>query len=160
MAEARREDGMSGAKSSSKEMFEQALLLLNQHKPAEALDLLKEATEEEPGNPWYRSYYGLCLGRVKRFAEGEKHCQAAIDLHLCKAQFYVNMGEVYLLGGHKKLAHNMFAEALKWEKENPLARKYLKQMGHRRKPVVPFLDRDHPVNVSLGRIRHKLSPPK
>jgi Flp pilus assembly protein TadD len=151
---------MSAERGFPKEKFEKALLHLNQHQPEEALGLLKEAVEAEPGNPWYRSYYGLCLGRLKRFAEAEKHCQAAIDLNLSKAQFYVNMGEVYLLGGHKKLAHRMFTEADKWEKDHPQAKRFLKQMGHRRKPVVPFLDRDHPVNISLGKIRHKLRPAK
>jgi predicted Zn-dependent protease len=151
---------MSQARGTAKEKFEKALQLLTQKKPGEALGLLVEASEEEPGNPWYRSYLGLCMGRLKRFAEAEKHCQAAIDLQLCKAQFYVNMGEVYFLGGHKKQAHHMFSEAVKWEKEHPHAKKFLKTMGIRRPPVIRFLDRDHPLNVSLGRIRHKINPPK
>lgn len=150
----------TGGGGTHKEKFEEALRHLNEKRPGDALDLLKDAVEEMPGNPWYRSYYGLCLGRLRRFTDAEKQCQAAIDLNLAKAQFYVNLGEVYFLGGHKKQAHHMFSEAMKWEKEHPQAKKYLKQMGQRRKPVVPFLHRDHPVNVTLGKIRHKLNPPR
>jgi predicted Zn-dependent protease len=148
-----------GAEGKHQEKFEKGLLLLKENEPHEALDLLQEAAEEEPGNPWFRSYYGLCLGHLKRFAEAEKHCQAAIDLNLAKAQFYINLGEVYLLGARRKRAHEMFSEALKWEKENPLAKKYLAQMGLRKKPVLPFLGRSHPVNVSLGKLRRKLRKP-
>jgi hypothetical protein len=32
-------------------------------------------------------------------------------------------------------------------------------MTPRSKPVVPFLGRNHPVNVSLGKIRKKLNTP-
>lgn len=151
---------MTDSNVTPKEKFEKALHHMNQNQPEEALDLLKEAAEEEPGNPWYRSYYGVCLGRLKRFAEAEKQCQAAIDLQLCKAQFYINLGEVYFRGGNRKHAHRMFSEAMKWEKEHPTAMKFLKKMGIRRPPVLSFLDRDHPLNISLGKLRHKLSPPK
>ena len=29
-------------------------------------------------------------------------------------------------------------------------------VGVRRLPVIPFLHRDHPINVSLGRLRHQM----
>ncbi len=154
-----REEERQDMEATHKEKFEEGLGHLKEGRPEEAFDLLKEASEADPGNPWYRSYYGLCLGYLKRFAEAEKQCQTAIDQHMAKAQFYVNLGEVYLLGARRKQAHEMFKEALKWEKENPMAKKYLAQMGLRKKPVLPFLDRTHPVNVSLGKLRHKLSKP-
>lgn len=136
--------------------YEKALVLINDKSYEEALSLLKKALEEEPGNPWYLSYYGLCLGHLKKFQEAEKYCQKAIEIQIFKAQFYVNLGEIYLLGGKKRLAHQMFSEALKWDKANAHARKHLKGMGVRRKPVIPLLSRGHPVNVALGKMRHKM----
>ncbi|NJN64385.1 MAG: hypothetical protein HC882_05540, partial [Acidobacteria bacterium] len=33
-------------------------------------------------------------------------------------------------------------------------------MGKRREPPLTFLDRSHPLNVLLGRVRHKLTGPQ
>jgi hypothetical protein len=46
---------------------------------------------------------------------------------------------------------------LKLDPDHPGLLTLQKEIGTRRRPVLRFLDRDHPVNVFLGRMRHNMT---
>ena len=45
---------------------------------------------------------------------------------------------------------------LKIDRHNPQLLALIKELGVRSRPVLSFLDRSHPINRFLGRIRHAL----
>src|SRR6266550_4386666 len=81
------------------------------------------------------SYFGLCLALV------QKKYRAAADL--CKRAIGLE-----------------FDNGLKIAPENDQLMKVRKELGVRARPTVPFLDRSHPINVSLGQARHAKRTPE
>ncbi len=104
------------------------------------------------------SYYGLCLaihrGKVK---EGAEFCQLAIDKEFYNADHYANLARVWLVGRSRRRAVEALERGLALEPRNTTLQNLAGKMGQRRKPVVGFLGRDNPVNVTLGKVRHKLA---
>ncbi|HEY8130445.1 MAG TPA: hypothetical protein VII12_01025, partial [Thermoanaerobaculia bacterium] len=66
---------------------------------------------------------------------------------------YANLSRVYLLVGNRKKAWETAEAGLKIAPENDLLHKVRREMGVRARPTVPFLDRKHPINISLGQVR-------
>ena len=123
-------------------------------------DQIRRRGEKLPA--WIISYYGLTLamqtGRVREAAE---LCQGAIDAEPMKADYYANLAEVCLAGRQRRKAMSALQRGLAIDSRNVRLRELQAGMGTRREPVIARLDRSHPVNVVLGRIRHAVasSPP-
>jgi hypothetical protein len=49
-----------------------------------------------------------------------------------------------------------FTKAYRMDNTNAPAALELSRMGVRKKPVIPFLGRNHPLNKYLGKLRHRL----
>jgi len=107
------------------------------------------------------SYYGLCLamhrGRTKEAAE---FCELALNREFFRADFYWNLGQVWIRAGHRRKAVEAIERGLAVEPQNPRLTKLMQGIGVRREPVLSFLDRDNPLNVSLGKVRHTLARKK
>jgi tetratricopeptide (TPR) repeat protein len=100
------------------------------------------------------SYFGLCLALVQRkFKPAIDLCRRAIDLEFYNGEHYANLARVYMVAGNRKKAVEAAESGLKVapEDENLLAVRA--SIGVRARPAVPFLDRSHPINVSLGQAR-------
>jgi len=88
--------------------------------------LFKAAIKYDPMNPAYHSWYGFCLGMLNtRLHEARDACLKAIEMEFYNADYHANLGFVYFKAGLKKVALKHFKEALKWDPENPIAKKYL-----------------------------------
>ncbi len=88
--------------------------------------LFKAAIKYDPMNPAYHSWYGFCLGMLNtRLHEARDACLKAIEMEFYNADYHANLGFVYFKAGLKKVAIKHFKEALKWDPENPIAKKYL-----------------------------------
>lgn len=88
--------------------------------------LFKAAIKYDPMNPAYHSWYGFCLGMLNtRLHEARDACLKAIEMEFYNADYHANLGFVYFKAGLKKVAIKHFREALKWDPENPIAKKYL-----------------------------------
>jgi tetratricopeptide (TPR) repeat protein len=134
------------------------LALLYENKAWEALLLFKKALEKDSANPFYLSYYGLCMAQVEKNAtKALPFCQRAIQKNFIRPELYCNLGKVYLLKGDRRRAHQAFKKGLSIDKANAELLKELRKMGARSRPVFPFLSRKNVFNHLAGFLRCKMS---
>ena len=117
---------------------------------------------EEPPSPMLSSktatglsHFGLCLAMMQRkFKPAIDLCKLAIDLQFYNADHYANLARVYVAAGNRKKAIDAIEQGLKSHAEDETLLEVRRQLGVRAKPPVPFLDRAHPLNITLGQARH------
>jgi tetratricopeptide (TPR) repeat protein len=101
------------------------------------------------------SYFGLCVALVqKEYKPAIELCKRAIDLEFYSGDHYANLARVYAVAGNRKKAVDTAEAGLKLAPENELLRTVRKELGVRSRPLVPFLDRANPINVTLGQARY------
>jgi len=101
------------------------------------------------------SYFGVCLALVQRkFKVAADLCRRAIDLEFYNGEHYANLARVYLAAGHRRKALEAVESGMKVAPENDSLALVRQQIGVRARPAIPFLDRSHPINVTLGQARH------
>jgi Flp pilus assembly protein TadD len=140
----------------SREFFHKAKASIQRSNFERAASLLKEALKIAPGNPNYLSHMGLCMGMTGNLREGEIMCRKAVTLDPLRPILLVNLGRVLLEQGKREEARKAFTRAYEIDDTNAAAALELSRMGVRRKPVIRFLPRSHPLNVCLGKIRHRV----
>lgn len=132
----------------------------------ESLHLLTGPMQKAKGqDPKPRGYadllalFGFSMSMVqKKRKEGIDLCREAIALDRLNPRHYFLLGKIYIEGSSKKLAYDTFKEGLRIDPEYRPLQQALRSMGVRKRPVVKFLDRDHSINVTLGRIRNTIKP--
>ena len=106
----------------------------------------------------FYSYLGYGIAAYERRGkEGLALCQHAIKVQFYEPENYVLLARVYLLRRRRGKAIDALQRALKLNARHPEALKLAKEVGYRRRPVLPFLPRSNPLNKALGRMRHSLS---
>lgn len=137
-----------GIAAAREEHFERGLIFL-----AEAYRRLTKNPEAKIP-PSALSYYGLCLalhkGRVKEAAE---YCQLALEKEFYNAEHYINLSRVWTAGRARRKAIDALDRGLGVDPRNPVLHQLRIELGIRSHPVVPFLPRDNPLNVTLGKVR-------
>ncbi|MDP2688540.1 MAG: tetratricopeptide repeat protein [Deltaproteobacteria bacterium] len=124
-----------------------------------ALKAFEKAFKEDKENPAYMSYYGLCKAvRGGEIGLGLELCTKAIKKEFFKAEYYLNLGRVYMAAGNKKGAIKVFLKGLKFEPQNEEINRRLVELGFRSKPVIPSLDRSNPLNKFLGILFRRFLP--
>ena len=109
------------------------------------------------------SYFGLCVALVKKeYKAGVELCKRAIDLEFYNGDHYANLARVYAAGGKRKQAVDTAEAGLRVNAENEYLLKTRRSLGVRSRPIVPFLNRSHPINVQLGAAKYakKQAEPK
>jgi len=136
--------------------FKQGLTLLRDDYPVKALPHMQRALELEKNNPYYMSYLGVILARShKKWAEAEQLCDSAVRMKRNQAQLYLNLAEVYASAGRREDAVEALQSGLKYAQRDVRLNMALTRLAERRPPVLPFLNRQHPVNRQLGILRHR-----
>ena len=136
--------------------FKQGLTFLRDNYPVKALPHMQRALELEKNNPYYMSYLGVILARSeKKWAEAEQLCDSAVRLKRNQAQLYLNLAEVYASAGRREDAVEALQSGLKYAQRDVRLNMALTRLAERRPPVLPFLNRQHPVNRQLGILRHR-----
>jgi len=108
----------------------------------------------------YLSYYGLCLAVCSdRFEEASALCETAVRGEFYNPDLYWNLGRVYLRAGNRHQAHGSFLRGLRLNPRHAGLIGEIRRLGLRRKPVVRFFSRSHPLNRILGRLRGSLARP-
>ncbi len=99
--------------------------------------------------------YGIAL-RDRRIREGIKLCRHSIEVEFYQAENYLNLARTSILARDRKGAVKAIRAGLKIDRHNPHLLALYKELGIRSSPMLSFLDRKHPINQLLGRIRHAL----
>ncbi len=108
------------------------------------------------GNPAALSYLAVCIARERgQFIKAEGYCREAIGREPENPVHYLNLGRVFLVQGKKVEAIRVFREGLGHGVDKRIIDE-LNRLGTRRKPVIPFLGRDNPINKYLGIILTRL----
>jgi tetratricopeptide (TPR) repeat protein len=101
------------------------------------------------------SYFGLCMALVqKKYRPAIELCRRALDLEFYNGDHYVNLARVYLAAGQRKKALEIAESGLKLLPDHEGLQRVRRTLGVRSRPPVPFLNRSHPINISLGQARH------
>jgi Flp pilus assembly protein TadD len=136
--------------------FKQGLALLRDNYAVKALPHMKRAVELEKNNPYYMSYLGVVLARSEnRWAEAERLCDGAVRIKRNQAQLYLNLAEVYATAGRRDDAVEALQAGLKFARRDVRLNIALNRLARRRSPVFSFLTRRHPLNKSIGKLRHR-----
>ena len=101
------------------------------------------------------SYFGLCVALVqKKYKVAIDLCKRALELEFYNGEHYINLMKVYVAAGNRKKALESVEAGLKLHPEDESLLQARRSLGVRARPAVPFLDRSHPINVTLGQARH------
>jgi tetratricopeptide (TPR) repeat protein len=97
------------------------------------------------------SHYGLCIAIVeKQTRKGAELCRLAISAQFYDSAHYANLIRLYLARGDRRQAVDTLHEALARLPEDWRLLRLRREMGYREKPVIPFLERNNPLNKTLG----------
>jgi tetratricopeptide (TPR) repeat protein len=120
----------------------------------EALRYFRKASDLSPEA---RSYYGLALAmRRQHLPDAVRYCRDAVDREPLRGDWYLNLGQVYLVCGEKPRAVRAFARGLQVEPRHRRLKEAFRRLGVRQRPTIRFLSRSHPVNKSLGWLRSRI----
>lgn len=101
------------------------------------------------------SYFGLSIALMrKQIKPAIDLCRRAVDLEFYNGDHYANLARVYLAAGNRKKALETIEQGLRLVPGHDYLIAVRKSLGVRSRPSVPFLDRSHPINVTLGQARH------
>ncbi len=152
--------GMTEKQKTKAEYLEEVKKLLQRRNKKAALEMLKEAIEKFPGDPFLMSHYGWLIAVVENNPDvGIKICSEAIDNIRSSLPFgseffyptlYLNLGRTYLKNNQRGEAVGAFNRGLQTDPENHDILWELKKIGVRKKPPIPFLKRNNPINKYLG----------
>lgn len=105
----------------------------------------------------YLSYYGLSSALANRpTPEAIQACELAARRDFCNAEMQLNLGKVYMLAGKTTRALAALERGLKIAPGNKSLRDEKARAERRKRPAIPWLRRNHPVNCWLGRVRTSL----
>lgn len=132
-----------------------------------ALAAVEDALGHHAADLFFLSYYGYLVAAVERKTrEGRKICEdtikalsesASTDKAFFYPIFYLNLGRAMVAGNSKKEAIETFQDGLKYDSRNKELLAEIKKFGTRKPPVISFLDRRHPINKGLGKLRQRMT---
>lgn len=147
-----------------RELTNEVRKLISKKRYEEAEELVRIALEESPDDPVLRSFFGFLVAKEKaNIKDGTIHCQDALKIAIRTHQpdinialIYLNLGRVHLLNNDRRAAIRAFKTGLGYDPDNRDINEELVKLGIRKKPVISFLPRSHPINKYLGLLRERL----
>ncbi len=153
-----------GSPSVAELWFKHGYQLFQEGRLHEALEPLEQALAYSVGEPRglymrkLRSCYGVVVAVVNgQVGRGRQLCEEAITDAPMDPELYTNLSKAYLAGSRRDLAIEALNTALSIDGRFRPAVEQMGALGHRRPPVFPFLERSHPINKVVGKIRHRLT---
>jgi tetratricopeptide (TPR) repeat protein len=136
----------------AEESYRRGRDLLERGEAQPALEHFRTAHQVDRANPRYRSFYGLGLALVeRRFDRALELCRSAAKEEFFNPELYHNLARVHLAFGFKAEAIRYLRRGLMIDPGNAAMLAQLNDLGLRRRPVLSFLPRRHPINRLLGR---------
>ena len=150
----------------AEDSFQRGIEALTHGQSRRALAYFNAAVEIErrhgaaPIQARYISYYGLCLGLERiRTHEAIEFCRQAAALEGYRPEVCLNLGRVLMVAGRRWEAVRAIQRGLKISPDDEELTRTMRRMGNRRRPALPFLGRQHPINVFLGRVQARSKRP-
>jgi tetratricopeptide (TPR) repeat protein len=141
-----------GAHFSADEHFRRGESALAGGDAAGALEHFEVSSRLEPGNARYRSYLGLCLGLAeRRFDKALELCRSAAKEEFFNPILYLNLARLHVAFGFKAEGIRYLRRGLMIDPHNAPILEEMQRLGLRRRPLIAFLRRSHPLNRWLGR---------
>ncbi|RMH21302.1 MAG: hypothetical protein D6696_06075 [Acidobacteria bacterium] len=113
----------------------------------------RDASQELPS--LFFAYLGFGMARYQgQTQQGLLLCRHALELELYQPESYYFLARAHLLAGDRRAAFDVVERGLQIDPTHEQLLKLRDQLGRRRPPVLPFLQRRHPLNRVLGRLRH------
>ena len=105
----------------------------------------------------FYSYLGFGIAnRERRTREGIDLCRHACRLSFYEPENYLNLARACLLAGNRAEAYRAIEKGYTLDSSDPGLRQLHSKLGVRRRPILGFLERRHPINRLLGRFRHSV----
>lgn len=105
----------------------------------------------------FYSYLGRGIAMKEgRIREGIRLCRHGVKVEFYQPENYINLAQVYLLANNRRRAWEAVVQGLQVDRGHKGLQRLARNMGVRKRPMIPFLSRDNPINQLLGRIRHDL----
>lgn len=125
----------------------------------QGLDVLRRVAEDDGRNAelpgLFYSYLGFGIARFdRRIREGLALCEHAVKREFYQPENYLNLARTHMVAGNRRAAVEALRAGRKIDSEHPGLAALHEELGIRRPPVIPFLDRMNPINRILGRMRH------
>src|SRR5262249_2193416 len=103
----------------AKQNFLRGRMLMDENKPADALQLLQNSVDIEPNKPEYQRLLAQVQAKNPRLRrEAEAHFLKAIELDPARADTYLQLGLLYRRLGESEKALTRLRECLKWDPAN------------------------------------------
>jgi tetratricopeptide (TPR) repeat protein len=125
----------------------------------EAIELdSRQPSRSDTGAARYHSYYGLCLCLTRADIRQALHqCRLAVRLDRYRPDCWWNLGRVALSRNRFGEAYRAFTEGLKLQPDHVGLQQDIRRLGVRNQPVLSVVSRQHPLNVLLGIVRHRMT---
>jgi len=116
----------------------------------------ERAHRADPREPRAMSWYGVTLVLVERNSNlGVLLCDQALRLSGPDPELLLNGARVHLALNQRERAVRHLARGLELFPGEPRLTAAWDALGRRSRPVIPFLPRGNPLNIWLGRLRHR-----
>jgi tetratricopeptide (TPR) repeat protein len=112
----------------------------------------RQIAEEAPIPSNVLADYAVSMAHLGDHKEAAAVCFRAIAADRRNADAYAALARVYVLGGSRQKAIEAMERGFTIAPRHPSLKAVQEEIGVRRSPVIPFLSRDHRVNVLLGKI--------
>jgi hypothetical protein len=100
--------------------------------------------------------FALSLGHTRELRRGIELCKRAQISDPRNPYIFWCMANLHLLGRSRKEAIEAVERGLRASPENFILLRLRKKLGVRQAPPLPFLHRNHGLNIKLGRLMHRL----
>lgn len=122
---------------------------LSKGKSLAALSCFEHALKKED-SPHIWSYYAFCIAKERgQIKKAMLLCKEAIQREPGNSAHYLNLGRIYLFTRKKEEAITIFREGLTHEPNEQIVDE-LNNLVPRKPPVIPFFQRNNPINKYLG----------
>lgn len=143
------------------ETFRHGILAARDERWRDALELLTRVAQraEARGNMpgVFYSTLGVAIARCEgQRKEGLELGRYGVGLQPDEPDNHLNLATLYLLNGRRGPAIRAIERGLEIEPRHERLRAAQVRLGVRRRPPLPFLSRDNPLNVMIGQLRHRV----
>jgi predicted Zn-dependent protease len=102
-------------------------------------------------NPEWHSMLGFCIAKERgHVTKGLELCKKSIERAPENPDHYYFLGKLYLVAKNKTEAFNILRQGMLATNNHPIIQNLLVELGPRKQPVIPWLDRNHQLNKYLG----------